>query len=379
MIKKNKKDEIADLHKKIGAKISIETKVKITKENFGIFCESGIKKLTHEILDFPSNEKYFSWKEKTIAIVSDASSVFNFGNVHSEAVMPFLESKSVLFKQFAGINAVPIILDTQNVSEIIDAIKMISKSFSAINIEGMSSPKCFEIEEILNKELNIPVVHGWQHETAIVVLAGLINAHKVVNKNIKQSRIAIVGSGVSGIAIAKLLKAYGVGDIVMVDTNGIIGEHRTDLNSEKELLVNVTNNEKRTGGILEAMVGADVFIGVSVPKTVRPEFVRMMAQNPIVFSLADSLPEIKPEIALSAGASVVATGSFDYVNNINNALVYPGLFKGMIENNISNLTEEIEIRIAESLAELIKKPSQKKILPTVFNKSVVKSVYNSVL
>ncbi len=368
------------MHKKIKNKkvktISIESDLKIKKDNFAELNKTVFKDV-NDVLDFPERLKELTWKEKTIAIISDGSSFFNFKNI-VDAILPALENKSAFFKQFANLNAVPIILKTQNVSEIIETIKIISPSFSGINLEYLSSPKCFEIEERLDLELNIPVVHGFARETAIVVLAGLINAHKVVNKNIKQSRVAILGAGVSGIAIAKLLKHYGVGDVVLVDSVGIICASRSGLNVEKEMLSKKTNSEDREGGILEAVVGADVMIGVSVSKNVRPEYIRMMAQKPIVFTLADPMPEILPSEALSAGAEVVATGNFDYVNSLNNALVYPGLFKGLIKNKVRQLSKDTEARVAVEIAGLVKSPTSKKIFPTVFNRSLVKVVSNSI-
>jgi len=269
---------------------------------------------------------------------------------------------------------VPIVLRTQDTKEILNAIIAIAPSFGGINLEDIAAPKCFEIESVLKKELRIPVMHDDQHGTAIVALAGLINAHKVVKKNMKRSRITIVGAGAAGIAIAKLLLLYGVGDIVLVDSVGILSRDRTDLSGEKARVLEVTNKENRVGGLLEAMVGADVVIGVSRPGIIPGDFVRLMAQKPIVFALSNPVPEIFPEDALGAGAAVVATGRSDYPNQINNVLAFPGIFKGAFEHEVRQITDSMKVKAAKAIAKLVLKPTAQKIVPTVFDRQVAKAV-----
>jgi malate dehydrogenase (oxaloacetate-decarboxylating) len=291
-----------------------------------------------------------------------------------------MEGKALLFKELAGIHAVPLVLQSQNTEDIITTIQMLAPSFSGINLEDICAPRCFEIERRLVDTLSIPVMHDDQHGTAIVVLAGLINAHAVVKKNIGISRIAILGAGAAGTAIAKLLLLYGVGDVVVVDSKGILSQLRTDLSKEKEELARMTNTEQRTGGVLEAVTGADVVIGVSKKGLLRGEYVRMMSQHPIVFALANPEPEITPEEAYASGAVVVATGRSDYPNQINNVLVFPGIFKGALDARVKTITEEMKISAAYAIASIISKKelSAEYVIPKPFDVRVVKKVADAV-
>jgi malate dehydrogenase (oxaloacetate-decarboxylating) len=377
MIKKQTKtiaQQALELHKKLKGKTKIVAKAKVTKKNYELLYTPGVGAVASYLAEHKGETNEYTGRGKCIAIITDGSAVLGLGNKGPEAALPVMEGKALLFKEFGGVDAVPIVLSTENTQEILCAIKAIAPSFGGINLEDIVAPKCFEIESVLKRDLAIPVMHDDQHGTAIVVLAGLINAHTVVKKNIKNSRIAIIGAGSAGIAITKLLLLYGVGDVVLVDSFGIISSLRTNLEGEKAKLVGMTNNENRTGGILEAIVGADVVIGVSKSGLIRTEYVRMMAQKPIVFALANPDPEITPEEALAAGATVVATGRPDYPNQINNVLAFPGVFKGALENGVHQITDEMKLRAAKAIAKLVPKPTATKIVPTVFDRRVAKTV-----
>lgn len=363
-----------ELHKKLKGKTTVAVKTKVTKNSYQLLYTPGVAAVSSHLAKHPEETNLYTGRGKTIAVVSDGSAVLGLGNIGPEGALPVMEGKALLFKEFGGVDAVPLVLGTQNTEEIIQTIKAIAPSFGGINLEDIAAPKCFEIEKRLKEELSIPVMHDDQHGTAIVVLAGLINAHKVVKKNIAHSRIAVIGAGSAGIAIAKILIAYGVGDVVVVDSTGIVSTLRTNLNDEKVFLANNSNSENRTGGILEALVGADVVVGVSRARILRGEYVRMMAQRPIVFALANPEPEILPEEALAAGAAVVATGRPDYPNQINNVLAFPGVFKGALENNVQQITDTMKIQAAKALAKLVPKPTAKKIIPSVFDRKVAAAV-----
>lgn len=376
--KKTVGERALELHKKHSGKIEIRGKLKMTKETYQLLYTPGVGAVSSHLALRKEDTNEYTWRGRVIAVVSDGSAVLGLGNIGPEAALPVMEGKALLFKEFGGVNAVPLVLETQNTEEIIKTIQMIAPSFAGINLEDIAAPRCFVIEEALKESLSIPVMHDDQHGTAIVVLAALINAHKVVKKNIGVSRVAIIGAGAAGVAITKLLQLYGVGDVVVVDSKGILGPLRTDLSKDKEALAQRTNSECRTGGVLEAITGADVVIGVSKKGLIRSEYVRMMAQRPIVFALANPEPEIMPEEALAAGAAVVATGRPDYPNQVNNVLVFPGVFRGALERNIPQITDEMKLRAAKELAKLIAKPTAKKIIPTVFDRRVAKAVAKAI-
>lgn len=365
-------------HARKRGKIEMRSVVPFSKDTLTLAYTPGVGAVASHLAKWPGDVAKYTWRGRVVAVVSDGSAVLGLGDIGPYGALPVMEGKAQLFKELAGIDAVPIVLGTQNVEEIITTISAIAPSFGGINLEDISAPQCFEIEARLREMLPMPVFHDDQHGTAIVVLAGMINAHKVVGKNIAHSRIAVVGAGAAGTAIAKLLVRYGVGDVVVVDSRGIIDSSRSDLNTVKQDLANITNQEHRTGGVLEAMAGSDAVVGVSGPGTIIPEYVRMMAQKPIVFALANPVPEIFPKDAHEAGAFVVATGRSDFPNQVNNALVFPGLFKGALDHDVRKITDVIKLRVAKTLSGLVMRPTADKVLPTLFDRRVVKAVANAV-
>ncbi len=362
------------LHKKMGGKIRIQSLARVTKESLRLLYTPGVGAVAEYLSIHPSETRSLTLAGRLVAVVSDGSAVLGLGNIGPEGALPVMEGKALLFKEFGGVDAVPLVLATQDPDEIVRSIQIIAPNFAGINLEDIAAPKCFDIERRLKETLSIPVMHDDQHGTAIVVLAGLINAFKVVKKNISRSRIAIIGAGAAGTAVAKLLVRYGVGDVIVVDRKGIIGTHRTDLAPEKKLLAEITNGEQREGGVVEAVIGADAIIGVSAPGSFWVEHVRVMAQRPIVFALANPTPEISPEDARAGGAVVIATGRSDYPNQINNVLVFPGIFRGAIDNHVRTITDEMKLKAAKKLASLVAHPTASKIIPTVFDRRVAKAV-----
>lgn len=313
-----------------------------------------------------------------VAIVSDGSAVLGLGNIGPEAALPIMEGKAVLFKRFAGIDGFPIVLGTQNTEEIIAAIKAIAPTFGGINLEDISAPRCFEIEKRLIKELSIPVMHDDQHGTAVVVLAGLINALKVVKKKKESVKVVINGAGAAGIAITKLIHLYGFKNIIICDSKGILSKKRKDLNSIKKEILKITNKNNISGGLKDALKSADVFIGVSKGNLLTASDIKTMSGKAIVFAMANPTPEIMPSDAIRAGAAIVASGRSDFPNQVNNVLAYPGIFKGAIEARLKNITDEMKIAAAEALANVIKKPTAEKIIPDPFDKKVVPAVSNAI-
>lgn len=304
-------------------------------------------------------------KGRAVAVISDGSSVLGLGNIGPMAGLPVMEGKAVLYKKYANIDAVPIVLASQNVEEVIEAVRMIAPTFGGIHLEDIAAPACFEIERRLSEMLDIPVMHDDQHATAIVTFAGLINAAKVVGRELSSMNVVVNGAGAAGIAITKLLIDAGVAGVVLVDSKGIVGPHRTDLAGEKAALVSMTNADHREGGLAEAMLGTDVFVGVSKPNLVSQDMVKSMAPQPIIFALANPVPEIAYDDAKAAGAVVIATGRSDYPNQINNVLVYPGLFRGLLNRRASKLTSEMKIAAAKALAGLVDAPTAECIIPNI--------------
>ncbi|OHA72780.1 MAG: malate dehydrogenase, partial [Candidatus Wildermuthbacteria bacterium RIFCSPLOWO2_01_FULL_48_16] len=311
-------------------------------------------------------------------IISDGSAVLGLGNIGALGALPVMEGKAVLFKKFAGIDAVPIVLDTQDADEIVKIVKAISPAFGGINLEDISAPRCFEIEERLKRELKIPVMHDDQHGTAIILLAGLINALKVARKKIGRVKIAISGAGAAGTATAKILNLAGAKHILVSDSKGILNPSRKNLTPEKRKLARLTNPENKKGTLADAMVGADVFIGLSAPGIVSESMVKKMAKKAIVFTLANPIPEIMPDDAKRAGAYVVATGRSDFPNQLNNSQAFPGVFRGALDNGVRQITDKMKIRAAHAIAGMIKKPTSKRIAPDMFDKNLVKIVANAI-
>lgn len=364
-----------ELHKKYKGKIT--TKLRDTsaldKTKLSAYYTPGVAEVSRTVAADPKKMSEYTWTNNLVAIISDGSAVLGLGDIGPYGAMPVMEGKALLFKHFANIDSVPIVLDVHGVDEIISTIKAISPSFGAINLEDIAAPKCFEIEERLKAELDIPVFHDDQHGTAVVVLAGLINAMKVTGKKLRHSKIVIIGAGAAGTAIMKLLHRYGVGSIVAVDSKGIISDNRTDLNSEKKALLPYLTTSM-SGSLDDAIAGADIFIGVSQPGLLTAEMIEKMSINPIIFALANPTPEIMPDVAKKAGAAVVATGRSDFPNQVNNALAFPGIFRGALDNGVKMITDDHKIAAAKALAKLVDNPSVDQIIPSPFDERVVPAV-----
>lgn len=315
-----------------------------------------------------------------MAVISDGSAVLGLGNIGPKASLPVMEGKSLLFKEFAGVDAFPIILDTQDTDEIVKTIQMIAPSFGGINLEDISAPRCFEIERRLIESLDIPVFHDDQHGTAIVVLAGLINALKVTQKRLEDVRIVINGVGAAGVAMTKLLIAYGANpsNFFLCDSRGVIYVGRGNLNSAKQELAQITNTEGKQGGLADIMKGADVFLGVSKAKLVTPEMIKGMTKDPIVFAMANPEPEIMPNLAKQAGAAIVATGRSDFPNQVNNVLGFPGIFRGALDAGITQITDEIKILAAQAIAKSLKNPTHDHIIPNSLDKTVPQAITKAI-
>ncbi len=368
-------EEALELHKILKGKIKIGLRGKVNKNTLKLFYSPGVGAASLYAEGSANKLKEVSWTNNLVAVVSDGSAVLGLGDIGPYGAMPVMEGKAMLFKHFAGIDAVPIVLNVHTADEIVAAVKAIAPSFGGINLEDIAAPKCFEIEERLKAELSIPVMHDDQHGTAIVVLAGLINAVKIKSGGltVADCRIVIVGAGAAGTAVGKLLRLYGATDIVMVDSKGIIGPKRTDLNEEKKKILTL-NQRGRDGNLADAIAGADVFIGVSKKGLLTSELLKTMRPKPIIFALANPDPEILPEEAYNAGALVVATGRSDFPNQVNNSLGFPGIFRGALDHGISIITDQHKLAAAKALAALVPEPSKEKIIPGPFDAGVVEAV-----
>lgn len=366
------------LHREWNGKIDIIPRSHIKIDE--CIDEEMLQQVCEEIEKDVSLVYRHTMKANTVAVVSDGSAVLGLGNIGPHAAMPVMEGKAVLFKEFGGINAVPICLDTQDTEEIIRAVRNLAPSYGGINLEDISAPRCFEIEERLKEMLNIPVFHDDQHGTAIVVLAGILNSLKVVGKEKEECRVVINGAGSAGIAIAKLLVEYGFEDVLLCDRNGIISSLSPNLNWMKKRMLEVTNLKDEKGTLEDAMMGADIFVGVSAAGIVSQEMVRSMNRDAILFALANPTPEIMPDLAKEAGARVIGTGRSDFPNQINNVLAFPGIFKGVLEGRARKITDEMKIAAAEALAALIgeEELSETNVIPQPFDTRVVNAVANAV-
>ncbi|HBO17044.1 MAG: Malate dehydrogenase (Oxaloacetate-decarboxylating) [Candidatus Moranbacteria bacterium GW2011_GWE2_35_2-] len=364
-----------ELSKKLGGKIEVCSKQKLTKDNLAVLYTPGVAEVSKAVAKNKKLSFEYTIRKNTVAVVSDGSAVLGLGNLGAIGALPVMEGKALLFKELGGVDAFPIVLDTQDTEEIIKIVKAIAPTFGGINLEDISAPRCFEIEERLKKELDIPVFHDDQHGTAIVVLAGLINALKVVGKNIKKVRIVISGAGAAGTAIMKLLIKYGAKNILMVDSQGIIFKERAGgLNDAKMEIAHLTNSENIQGTVQDALVGADVFIGVSAPNILKHTDISKMNEKSIVFAMSNPTPEIMPEEAKKGGAYIVATGRSDYPNQINNVLAFPGIFRGALDARVKNILDMHKIKAAKALANLVKKPNRGKIMLSALDKKAVKAV-----
>jgi malate dehydrogenase (oxaloacetate-decarboxylating) len=367
-------EEALKAHKKLKGKIEVVSKAKLTSpEDLSIYYSPGVGAVASYLADNPEKVSDYTSVNNSVAIISDGTSVLGLGNIGPQGALPVMEGKAVLFKEFAGIDAIPIVLSTQEPDKIIETIVNIAPSFGGINLEDFAAPNCFYIENELKKRLSIPLMHDDQHGTAIVVLAGLINAMKVTNRKLSDAKIVVVGAGAAGTAIVKLLNKYANPNIIVVDSKGVISSNRHDLNEEKRKLLEYSNYNNEDGKLENVLHGADVFIGVSKAGLLTPEMVRSMNKDPIIFALANPEPEILPELAIQAGASVVATGRSDYPNQVNNVLAFPGLFKGALETK-SFITNERKMQAAEAIADIVKEPRADYIIPSVFDKKVVEAV-----
>ena len=369
------------LHKQWNGKLETVAKVKAkTREDLALAYTPGVAEPCKVIAQDKEAAYTYTWKANTVAVVSDGSAVLGLGNIGPHAAMPVMEGKAVLFKEFGGVNAVPICLDTQDTEEIIKAVTYLAPGFGGINLEDISAPRCFEIEERLKELLDIPVFHDDQHGTAIVVLAGIINALKVVGKQKETCRVVVNGAGISGIAITKLLLNYGFTDIIMCDKSGIINRNAKDLNPVQQRLAELTNAGNETGSLADAMRGADIFVGVSAPNIVTPDMVSSMNKDSILFAMANPVPEIMPDMAKAAGARVVGTGRSDFPNQINNVVAFPGIFKGALEGRAIQITEEMKLAAAHAIAGLVPENElhEDNIMPEAFDPKVAEVVAEAV-
>jgi len=368
-----------ELHQQYKGKITTALRDTSTldKEKLSAYYTPGVAEVSRVIADDPSKMSTYTWTNNLVAVISDGSAVLGLGNIGPRASMPVMEGKALLFKRFANIDSVPIILDVHTADEIVATVKAIAPSFGAINLEDIAAPLCFEVEERLKEQCDIPVFHDDQHGTAVVTLAGLINAMKVVGKNLYDCKVVLIGAGAAGTAIAKLLHMYGVGSIYAVDSKGIISDNRTDLNEEKRALM--TYLETGISGTLDdAIVGADIFIGVSKPGLLTKEMVAKMAPKPVVFALANPTPEIMPEEAKAAGVAVIATGRSDFPNQVNNAIAFPGIFRGALDHGVKKITDEHKIAAAEVIASLIESPTPNEVIPSVFDPRLVDAIARAI-
>ena len=369
------------MHKEWNGKLETVSKSPVkSREDLSITYTPGVAEPCKAIAEDKELAYTYTMKANTVAVVSDGSAVLGLGNIGPHAAMPVMEGKAVLFKEFGGVNAVPICLDTQDTEEIIKAVTWLAPGFGGINLEDISAPRCFEIEERLKATLDIPVFHDDQHGTAIVVLAGIINALKVVGKKKEDCRVVVNGAGSAGVAITKLLLTYGFPEIIMCDKVGIVSKKTEGLNWMQQKMAEVTNLKGETGSLVDALKGADIFVGVSAPNIVTPEMVASMNRDSILFAMANPVPEIMPDVAKAAGARVVGTGRSDFPNQVNNVVAFPGIFKGALEGRATQITEEMKLAAAQAIAGLVPESelSEDNIMPEAFNPKVAELVAEAV-
>lgn len=374
-------EKALQMHKQWNGKIETTAKAHVnTREDLAIAYTPGVAEPCKVIAKDPEAAYTYTMKSNTIAVVSDGSAVLGLGNIGAKAAMPVMEGKAVLFKEFGGVNAVPICLDTQDTEEIIHTIVNIAPAFGGINLEDISAPRCFEIETRLKEILDIPVFHDDQHGTAIVVLAGIINALKVTGKKKENCRVVVNGAGSAGVAITKLLLTYGFPHVTMCDINGIIHKDYPNLNWMQKQMAELTNLEGQTGTLADALVGADIFVGVSAPNIVTKEMVASMNKDAILFAMANPVPEIMPDLAKEAGAKVIGTGRSDFPNQVNNVIAFPGIFKGALEGRAEQITEEMKLATAKAIAGLVSDDelNENNILPEAFDPRVADVVSKAV-
>ena len=369
------------LHEKWNGKLETISKTPVkSREDLSLAYTPGVAEPCKVIAENKEAAYTYTWKSNTVAVVSDGSAVLGLGNIGPYAAMPVMEGKAVLFKEFGGVNAVPICLDTQDTEEIIKAVTYLAPGFGGINLEDISAPRCFEIEERLKQTLDIPVFHDDQHGTAIVVLAGIINGLKVVGKQKEDCKVVVNGAGSAGVAITKLLLTYGFSNVIMCDKVGIISKSTEGLNWMQQKMSEITNPNNETGSLADALKGADIFVGVSAPNIVTPEMVSSMNKDSILFAMANPVPEIMPDVAKAAGARVVGTGRSDFPNQVNNVVAFPGIFKGALEGRAAQITEEMKLAAAYAIAGLVPENelNEDNIMPEAFNPKVAEVVADAV-
>ncbi|NMB33641.1 MAG: NAD-dependent malic enzyme [Clostridium sp.] len=370
-----------NLHEKLKGKVEVISRVPVkNKEDLSLAYTPGVANPCLEIQKNPSLSYVYTRRWNLVAVITDGTAVLGLGDIGPEAAMPVMEGKCVLFKEFAGVDAFPLCIKSKDIDEIVNTIKLISGSFGGINLEDISAPRCFEIERRLKKECDIPIFHDDQHGTAIVSLAALLNALKIVEKNIKDIEVVVNGSGAAGIAVTRLLMSMGLKRVILCDTKGAIYKGRYNLNQEKSLMAEISNIEKKKGNLEEVIKGADVFLGLSVPGTLTESMIKSMAKDPIIFAMANPVPEIMPDEALKAGAKVVGTGRSDFPNQINNVLAFPGIFKGALDVRASDINDEMKIAAAEAIASLVNAQElcPEHILPEPFDPRIGSTVAKAV-
>lgn len=369
------KDKALRDHKKLRGKLSLKLKDTLdSRDKLSTYYTPGVAAVSSYVANNPALARDYTWLNNNVAVISDGSAVLGLGDIGPYGALPVMEGKCMLFKHFADIDAVPIVLNADSPDDIVSAVKAMAPSFGGINLEDIAAPKCFEVEDRLKSELNIPVFHDDQHGTAIVVLAGIINAMKITGKQLKNCRVVVVGAGAAGTAIIKLLNLYADPQILAVDSKGVISPDRDDLNDEKKKLLELTNKSLISGGLNEAMRGADIFIGVSKAGLLERDMVKSMSKDPIIFAMANPEPEIMPEDARQAGAKIIATGRSDFPNQVNNALVFPGIFRGALDNQVSHITDAHKISAAETIAGLVENPSPEQIIPSILDERLVTEI-----
>jgi malate dehydrogenase (oxaloacetate-decarboxylating) len=372
-------DESLAIHKKLRGKIALHVKAPVESvHDLSLQYTPGVGAVSKAIAEHPETVWDYTSRRNWVAVVTDGSAVLGLGNIGPEAALPVMEGKALLFKEFGGVDAFPICLDTQNSDEIVRIVTALAPSFGGINLEDIAAPRCFEIEQRLQDALDIPVFHDDQHGTAVVVMAGMLNALRVTGRDIATTRFVISGVGAAGTAVMQMLQSYGATHIIAVDSKGIISRERTDLNAPKQAIADTTNSENRTGSLTDAMHDADAFIGVSVAGIVSAEMVQSMHADPIIFALANPTPEVMPDIARAAGAAVIATGRSDFPNQVNNVLAFPGIFRGALDAGAKRITIEMQRAAIDALASAVHNPTSDCIIPPVMDRSVAKRIADAV-
>lgn len=372
MAKKDVSKQALALHKRLGGKLRVESAMKVKdRADLSLIYTPGVAVVSSYVAKDPKAARTYTMKGRTVAVISDGSAVLGLGNIGPLGALPVMEGKCTLFKTFAGVDAVPLVLNTQDPDKIVETVLAIAPAFGGINLEDIAAPKCFEIEQRVSEALDIPVMHDDQHGTAIVVLAGILNALKVVKKDIRTARFVVLGAGAAGTASARLLRVAGATNIVVLDSKGIVDETRAEPH-KKELAA--FNGESVRGGLRDALAGADVLLGMSGPKLVTAADIKLMNKNAIVFAMANPTPEIMPEEAKKGGAFIIGTGRSDYPNQINNSLAFPGIFRGALDHKVTKITDEMKLKAAKAIAGLVKKPTATRIVPDMFDGRVAPAV-----